>query len=80
VIVLTPAQTLKQLTQQSGVLQGWLEWEMTTVQGSIPVGPRHELSVDPTLCAAPPSADMLVFVSRLNFLVPLNFLVTAHTC
>ena len=53
VVVLMPAQTPKQRRQQSGVLQGWLEWEMIMVQGSTPVGPRHELSVHPTLCDMP---------------------------
>ena len=52
-VVLMPAQTPKQIRRQSGVLQSWLEWEMTTVQGSTPVGPRHELSVAPTLCDMP---------------------------
>jgi hypothetical protein len=52
-VVLMPAQTLKQLAKQSGVLQGWLELEMTTAQGSTLVGPHHEVSVHPTLCDMP---------------------------
>ena len=49
-VVLMPAQTPKQISRQSGVLLGWIEWEVTTVQGSTPAGPRRELSVHPTLC------------------------------
>ena len=47
-VVLMPPQTPKQLTQQSRVLQGWIEREMTTVQGSTPAGPNREVSVHPT--------------------------------
>lgn len=43
-----PAQTFKQLTQQSRVLQGWIEREMTVVWGLTPAGPDREVSVHPT--------------------------------
>jgi len=53
VVVLMPAQTPKQLPQQSRVLQGWIEREMTMVLCTTPTGPHREVSVHPTLCDMP---------------------------
>jgi len=64
-VVLVSAQTPKQLSQQSRVLQGWLELKMIMVLCTTTAGLYGEVSV---------------IAVRLNFLMPLNFLVTTHTC